>query len=264
MKKTSPIGIFDSGVGGITIWQEVVNQLPNEDSIYLADNKNAPYGFKSRAEVLAYSIKNTKYLLSRNVKLVVVACNTATTIAIDTLREKFPHICFIGVEPAIKPAAILSIKKHIAVLATYNTLHSKEFSRAIKMPYMNNIKLTQIVGKGLVPLIEQNKLDSPQMQSLLHNYTQEMIAADIDQLVLGCTHYPYIKSALQNKLPKHINIIDSGQAVAKQTKYILQTNNLLNEQSDLGHHEFLYNKHSENMKEFLPENERSSLILLDF
>lgn len=264
MKKTSPIGIFDSGVGGITIWQEVVNQLPKEDTIYLADNKNAPYGFKSKAEIIAYSIKNTEYLLSKNVKLIVVACNTATTIAIDSLRQNFPHIHFIGVEPAIKPAAFQSISKRIAVLATYNTLHSKEFSQALKQPYMEGIQLTQIVGTGLVPLIEENKLDSPQMQDLIHEYAQEMIAADIDQLVLGCTHYPYIKEHLQKALPKQVNIIDSGEAVARQTKYILASNHLLNDQNELGIYKFYYNKPSEKVFDFVPNNERSSLVFFDF
>lgn len=264
MKKTAPIGIFDSGVGGITIWQEVINQLPNEDTIYLADNKNAPYGFKSKTEVLAYSIKNTEYLLSKNVKLIVVACNTATTIAIHDLRERFPHVNFIGVQPAIKPAAFQSINKRIAVLATYNTLYSKEFSNALKQPYMKGVHLTKIVGKGLVPLIEENKLNSLQMQGLIHTYTQEMMAADIDQLVLGCTHYPYIKEHLKKALPKRVNILDSGEAIAKQTKFVLAFHNLLNDQIGLGKYQFYYNKPSGKVLDFVPNHKRSSLEFLDF
>lgn len=264
MKKTSPIGIFDSGVGGITIWKRIVAQLPNENTIYLADNKNAPYGFKSRAEVLEYSIKNTEYLLSKNVKLIVIACNTATTNTIDHLRTRFPLISFIGVEPAIKPAAVQSLNKRIAVLATYNTLHSKEFLLALKKPYMQGIELTKIVGTGLVPLIEENKLDSVQMQELIHMYTQEMIAADIDHLVLGCTHYPYIKEHLQKALPNYIKIIDSGEAVARQTKFTLTSNNLINTQTNLGKHVFLYNKPSEKIVDFVPVNDRSNVIYTDF
>lgn len=264
MKKKSPIGIFDSGVGGITIWQEVVNQLPRENTIYLADNKNAPYGFKSPSEIVAYSIKNTEFLLSLGVKLIVIACNTATTNAIYSLRKKYPHIGFIGVEPAIKPAAIQSISKRIAVLATYTTLHSKEFIQAVNEPYMQGIELTQIVGTGLVPLIENNQLDSPEMQQLIHLYTQEMIVADIDHLVLGCTHYPYIKKQLQKALPKKVKIIDSGEAVARQTKFILQSNNILNEEEALGKHIFYYNKPSEAIQNFIPENNSSELTFMDF
>ena len=264
MKKKSPIGIFDSGVGGITIWQEVLNQLPRENTIYLADNKNAPYGFKSPSEILEYSIKNTEFLLSKGVKLIVVACNTATTNAISSLRKKFPHIDFIGVEPAIKPAAIQSAVKRIAVLATYTTLHSNEFLQAIKEPYMEGIALTQIVGTGLVPLIEEYKLDSPEMEELIHTYTQEMIVADIDCLVLGCTHYPYIKKQLAEALPEHVQIIDSGEAVARQTKFILQSNNILNEQEEFGKHQFYYNKPSKTINNFVPVNDRNTLTFLDF
>lgn len=264
MRKEAPIGIFDSGVGGITIWQEVVNQLPRENTIYLADNKNAPYGFKSPSEILEHSIKNTEFLLSLGVKLIVIACNTATTNVIAKLRKKYPHIDFIGVEPAIKPAAIQSVSKRIAVLATYTTLHSKEFLQAANRPYMSGIELTQIVGTGLVPLIEDYELNSPEMHRLIKKYTEEMIVAEIDRLVLGCTHYPYIRKQLEKALPKEVKIIDSGEAVARQTKFILQTNNILNEQKDLGKHLFYYNKPSKNIKHFVPKNEHSELIFLDF
>ena len=264
MKKQSPIGIFDSGVGGITIWQEVAYQLPREDTIYLADNKNAPYGFKTPSEILAYSIKNTEFLISLGVKLIVIACNTATTNAISSLRKKYPHIGFIGVEPAIKPAAIKSINKRIAVLATYTTLHSKEFLQAVNEPYMEGVELTPIVGTGLVQLIEDNELDSSEMQQLIHTYTQEMITANIDSLVLGCTHYPYIKKQLQKALPKEVKIIDSGEAVARQIKFILQSNNILNEQKTIGKHFFYYNKPSKTIQNFVPKVDTSELSFMDF
>lgn len=264
MKKRAPIGIFDSGVGGITIWKNIVTKLPRENTVYLADNKNAPYGFKSKAQIIEYSIKNTKQLLTKGAKLIVVACNTATTNAIDILRAEFPYINFIGVEPAIKPAAIQSRTKKIAVLATYNTLRSREFKQALKEPYTQDVEVTQIVGTGLVPLIEENNLHSAAMRKLIAKYTQEMLAADIDQLVLGCTHYPYIKNQIQEALPPHIHIIDSGEAVARQTQYILTTNNLLNEQSELGKHYFYYNKPSHTIFDFIPDNENVVGSLEDF
>lgn len=264
MEKQAPIGLFDSGVGGITIWKEVVSKLPNENTIYLADNKNAPYGSKSNAEILYYSIKNTEFLLAKGVKLIVVACNTATTNTIQNLRQKFPKVHFIGVEPAIKPAAIKSSNKRIAVLATYRTLHSKEFLQASQEPYMKGVELTKIVGTGLVSLIEDNKLDGLEMQQLLHTYTQQMITADIDYLVLGCTHYPHIKKQLQNALPKTVQIIDSGEAVAKQTQFILQANNCLNPQKEIGEHQFYYNKPSKSILSFAPNQETNKVQLLDF
>lgn len=264
MKKTAPIGLFDSGVGGITVWNELVKLLPKENTIYLADNKHAPYGYRTKQEVLEYSVKNTEYLLSKGVKLIVIACNTATTNTIESLRLKFPDISFIGVEPAIKPAALLSAKKRIAVLATYNTLSSFEFAQALKRPYMSGIKVTQIVGEGLVPLIEDNRLNSEQMKKLVDIYTQEIRASDIDQLVLGCTHYPYIKHLLAEALPQGINILDSGQAIAKQTKFILESEQMLNESSELGEHQFYYNKLSTSIQNFVPQDERTHLEFINF
>ena len=264
MKNTSPIGIFDSGIGGITIWQEIVNQLPNENTLYLADNKNAPYGEKTADEVLQYSIKNTEHLLSKGVKLIVIACNTATTNTIARLRKTFPNIQFIGVEPAIKPAALLSNKKRIAVLATSSTLDSNEFNKALRRPYMRGVEVIKIAGVGLVSLIERNELEGPEMSKLIQVYTQQMIEADIDYLVLGCTHYPYIKKQLQDKLPKSIQIIDSGQAVAKQTKYILQSTQMLNEQKQMGKYEFYYNKKSKDILNFTPYSNSNKFVFTDF
>lgn len=264
MKNTSPIGIFDSGIGGITIWQEIVNQLPYENTLYLADNKNAPYGIKTADEVLNYSIKNTEYLISKGVKLIVIACNTATTNSISKLRSKFPNIKFIGVEPAIKPAALNSKSKRIAVLATSSTLQSVEFHEALKKQYMKNVELTKIAGAGLVQLIEKNKIDSPEMRDLLRLYTHEMKQAKIDQLVLGCTHYPYLKEQLQKLLPDKVKIIDSGEAVARQTKYILESENKLNDQNQIGTHSFYYNKPNGNIQYFVPNDQNCKLEYIDF
>ena len=264
MKNTSPIGIFDSGVGGITIWNELVKKLPYENTIYLADNKNAPYGSKSPSEVLSYSIKNTEVLLAKGVKLIVVACNTATTNTISKLRELFPNIGFIGVEPAIKPAAIESINKRIAVLATSSTLNSKEFAEALQKPYMKGVEVTKIAGVGLVPLIEENRLESVEMKELVRLYTKEMVEADIDRLVLGCTHYPYIKKQLQEILPDSVRIIDSGEAVARQTKYILKSNQMLNEHKQEGEHKFYYNKPSKSILNFTPYHSPNKFLFLEF
>lgn len=264
MKITSPIGIFDSGIGGITVWQEIVSQLPYENTLYLADNKNAPYGIKTAEEVFNYSVKNTEYLLSKGVKLIVIACNTATTNAISKLRNKYRNINFIGVEPAIKPAALKSITKQIAVLATSSTLQSQEFIDALKKPYMKNIEVIKIAGTGLVQLIEENKIYTTEMTSLLRLYTNEMKQAEIDQLVLGCTHYPYLKEQLRKFLPKTVKIIDSGEAVAKQTKYILESKNILNDQKYYGTHKIYYNKPSKSIHYFVPNNQNCRLEYIDF
>lgn len=221
----NPIGLFDSGVGGTSIWKEVNQLLPNESTLYLADSLNAPYGYKTVEEIVSLSIKNTEFLLQMGCKIIVVACNTATTNAISILREKF-DVPFIGIEPAIKPAAFNSKTKSIGILATKGTLNSKLFLE-ISDEYKELIKVTEVIGEGLVPLIESGKIEGSEIKHLLNKYLQPMLENDIDHLVLGCSHYPYLIPQLEKILPKHIKIIDSGEAVAKQTKNILSQNQLI-------------------------------------
>ncbi len=220
-----PIGLFDSGIGGTSIWKEVIKLLPNENTIYLADSKNAPYGEKNTEEIIELAKKNTEFLISKGCKLIIVACNTATTNAIDFLRKNYP-IPFIGIEPAIKPAALLSKTGAIGILATKGTLTSKLFEKTAK-EYTKNITTIEQEGEGLVPLIESGKLNSPEIKKLLHKYLKPMLKFNIDHLVLGCTHYPYLIPQIKEILGSSVNIIDSGQAVAKQTKAVLEKNNLL-------------------------------------
>lgn len=224
MTKSAPIGLFDSGIGGTSIWKEIHTLLPNENTIYLADSKNAPYGQKSKDEIIALSKKNTEFLLNQNAKLIVVACNTATTNAIKELRDSY-DVPFIGIEPAIKPAAISSATHTIGILATKGTLSSELFSQSV-LNYPTT-KIIEQVGFGLVQLIEEGKMNSEEMTILLKSYLEPMVEANIDYLVLGCSHYPYLIPQIKKIIPKHIKIIDSGEAVARQTKNILMETNLL-------------------------------------
>lgn len=244
-----PIGIFDSGVGGTSIWKELQLRLPNEHTIYLADSKHAPYGTKTKQEIINLSIKNTELLLKKDCKLIVVACNTATTNAIKTLRETY-KIPFIGIEPAIKPAALNTQTKAIGILATKGTLSSDLFHQTTDL-YSNGIQVIEQEGEGIVPLIESGKLESPEMKTLLHEYMHPMIDANIDYLVLGCTHYPYLIPQLLEILPKHIKIIDSGAAVAKQTQAILEQHNLLNYETHKPKHQFYSNVNPDVLKSLL-------------
>ncbi len=221
-----PIGIFDSGVGGTSIFKEIHALLPNENIIYLADSRNAPYGNKTQEEIKSLSIKNTEYLLSKDCKIIVVACNTATTNAISYLRESY-QVPFIGIEPAIKPAALNTQTKAVGILATKGTLSSQLFHKTSDL-YANGIKVVEQIGEGIVPLIESGKLNSDEMKDLLQFYLEPMLKANIDYLVLGCTHYPYLIPMLETMLPEDVKIIDSGLAVAKQTKAVLQSQGLLN------------------------------------
>lgn len=237
--QNQPIGIFDSGVGGTTIWKEIASLLPHEDTIFLADSKYAPYGKRSKEEITVLSIKNTEKLLELNCKMIVVACNTATTNAIKTLRSTY-NIPIIGIEPAIKPAAIRTKTKKVGVLATKGTLSSELFVKTSDL-YTQNIEVIEIIGTGLVELIEKGKIDTDEMHTLLHSYIAPMLNKNIDHLVLGCTHYPYLIPILKEMLSNQVTIIDSGEAVARQTKTVLIANNLLNPNSKIGKHNLYTN-----------------------
>ena len=247
-----PIGIFDSGVGGTSIWKEIHALLPYEDTIYLADSKNAPYGPKGKETITNLCIKNTELLISKGCKLIVVACNTATTNAIDVLRSTY-EMPFIGIEPAIKPAALHTKTNAVGILATKGTLSSALLSKTSDL-FASNIKVIEQVGDGIVSLIENGNLYSEDMKLLLQNYMQPMIDANIDYLVLGCTHYPYLLPMLKDILPKHVTIIDSGEAVAKQTKTILNANNLLNTEIIKSKSQFFTNRNPEVMTALLGED----------
>ncbi len=255
-----PIGIFDSGVGGTSIWKEIHTLLPNEHTIYLADSNNAPYGPKGKQTITNLCVKNTELLIHKDCKLIVVACNTATTNSIDYLRKTY-NIPFIGIEPAIKPAALQTKTNAIGILATKGTLSSALFSKTTDL-FASNIKVIEQVGDGIVSLIENGNLYSEDMKLLLKNYMQPMIDVNIDCLVLGCTHYPYLIPLLKEMLPKHITIIDSGEAVARQTKAILKQNNLLNTETSTINSQFYTNGDVSVLKPLIGNN--YTIDYLDF
>ncbi|MFT7072066.1 glutamate racemase [Patiriisocius sp. Uisw_017] len=249
MNNIDPIGIFDSGVGGTSIWKEINQLLPLENTIYLADSINAPYGNKTSEEIISLSKKNTELLIQKGCKIIVVACNTATTNAISLLRSTY-DIPIIGIEPAIKPAALNSSTKCVGILATKGTLSSDLFHKT-SQAFAKDIKIIEVIGEGLVPLIEDGAIHSDDMRSLLKIYTAEMIREDIDYLVLGCSHYPYIIPELQKILPSNVKIIDSGLAVAKQTKNVLETLNLLNSSEEKPTLDFYVNANKKTLTEIL-------------
>ena len=256
-----PIGIFDSGVGGTSIWKEVAKMLPYENTIYLADSANAPYGEKPKEEILRLSIKNTELLLDRGCKMIIVACNTATTNAIDYLRSHYP-VPFIGIEPAIKPAALHTKTKKVGVLATKGTLSSNLFHNTSKL-FAEGITVLEQEGKGLVELIEAGKVQSPEMKKILNEFLQPMLEQNIDCLVLGCTHYPYLIPVLKDILPQNITIIDSGEAVARQTKAILDRNNLLSTATHRPEYIFHTNANVEVLKDLI-DRPAAQVTYLDF
>lgn len=264
MNDSRPIGIFDSGVGGTSIWKEIHRLLPFEKTIYLSDSKNAPYGIKTQEEIIRLSIKNTERLLEMNCKLIVVACNTATTNAIKILRNTY-NVPFIGIEPAIKPAALKSTNKAIGILATRGTLTSELFAQTSEL-YTQDINVIEVEGNGLVELIESGKKDSEEAINLLKKLLKPMIEAGIDYLVLGCSHYPYLIPVLKKILPENVKIIDSGEAVANQTKAVLAKNGLLNESgNEIEDPEFYSNSDPEVLSEIIDaKNNSYKVFSLEF
>lgn len=224
------IGFFDSGIGGITIWESVNRLLPNENTIYLADSNNSPYGTKSYDELINISKENVDFLINKKCKLIVVACNTATTNSINFLRESY-DLPFIGIEPAIKPAALNTKTGKIGVLATKGTLGSSLFEKTSNI-HGNKVEIIEQHGIGLVELIEKGIYSGSKIDSLLKEYLNPMIENDIDKLVLGCTHYPLIKDSIKNIINESIEIIECSEAVALQTERILIKSNLINSDAE--------------------------------
>jgi glutamate racemase len=226
MDAPEPIGVFDSGIGGLSVWNQLVKEIPDEQIIYVADSANTPYGTKSRAFITRRSREISRFLIGQGCKLIVVACNTATGAAITVLRREF-DVPFIGVEPAVKPAARESKTGHIGVLATAQTFKGEHFKRSIGL-FSQSVEVHERAGSGLVDLIEKGMLDTPETRELLKRYLSPMIDQGIDQLVLGCTHYPFLIPAIRDILPPGIRIIDPAPAVARQTRRVLEEQNGLN------------------------------------
>ena len=259
----NPIGIFDSGIGGITIYEEIHKLLPKENIIYLADSKNAPYGEKAKDKIIEFSVKNTEFLLKNRCKLIVVACNTASTNAVKYLRENY-SIPFIRVQPAIKPAAINSKTKTVGILATKGTLKS-DLLLETSQKFAQGVKVIHQVGEGLVTLIEEGKIHSDEMRKLLKKYIEPMLQKNIDYLVLGCTHYPFLTSEIKKIIGEKVKILDSGEAIARQTKVILEQEKLTNNTNNTIYQKFYVNTDPIVLQTILDTyNKNLNAIKLDF
>ena len=254
MASTAPIGFFDSGVGGLSVWRRVVELLPGEDTLYFADSAHVPYGTKPHDELIRLSEQNTRMLLEAGCKMVVVACNTATSHAIAHLRATFPHVPFVGIEPAVKPAAMNSGSHVIGVLATRGTLASDVFqARSKEFAEENNVQIIEQVGRGLVELVESGKADSPEAENLLADLLHPMLRAGADYLVLGCTHYPFLEPAIDKLTGGKLTILDATRPVARRVQQVLEERQLLNPRQAAGSHRFLTNVDPEVMVRLLAD-----------
>ncbi|MGP1717299.1 MAG: glutamate racemase [Methylophilus sp.] len=221
----APVGVMDSGVGGLTVLKHLTRQLPHEHFIYYADSAYAPYGNQSAIKIQQRCFAIADLLIAQGAKALVVACNTATAAAISPLRDHF-SLPIIGMEPAVKPAAAASKNSIIGVLATTGTLQSAQFA-ALLEHYGHGVQVVTQACVGLVECIEQGQLDHAHTIALLETYCQPLIAAGADTIVLGCTHYPFVRAHIQHIVGPQVTLIDTGAAVAKRLQQILAEKNLL-------------------------------------
>lgn len=215
------IGIFDSGSGGLSVYREIKKILPRERYIYFADNAHCPYGEKSAAYVQERSRTVTEILLGLGADIIVVACNTATAAAIATLRGEYPSVPFIGMEPAVKPAALGTKSGVVGVLATAGTLKGSKYLKTRGM-YASGVKIEEHVGEGFVELVEAGKLDGEEVEETVRKSLLPLLDAGADTIVLGCTHYPFLMPVIQRIAGPSVQVIDPAPAVARQTARVLQ------------------------------------------
>ncbi len=219
MPDPRPIGVLDSGVGGLSVLKEIRQLLPGENIIYYADSAYCPYGLRSPAEIISRSIKICDFLLSRGAKILVVACNTASVAGLDIFRQKY-GVPIIGMEPAIKPAAEATRNGKIGVLATGVTISGNRFYSLLER-YQNGSKVYSQPCPGLVELVECGLCDSPETVELLKKYLVPLLDAGVDTIVLGCTHYPFLKDSIRMIAGPQVKVIDTGEAVARQLCRVL-------------------------------------------
>lgn len=225
LDKTRPIGVFDSGLGGVSVLRELVAALPAEDFIYVADNAHCPYGGKTTEAIIERTVAITDFLLLHDVKLIVVACNTATVAAVEFLRARYP-ISFVGMEPAVKPAAIATRSGVVGVLSTGVTASGERLQRLIR-DHAQGVQVLTQPCPGLVEQVEAGELETVQTRELLQRYLSPLLAAGADTLVLGCTHYPFLKPLITELVGPDVVLIDTGAAVARRCVAVMAQNGLL-------------------------------------
>ncbi len=237
INKTAPIGIFDSGIGGLTVAKRIISMLPNENIVYFGDTARVPYGSKSNSTVIEYAIQDAQFLINKNVKLIIVACNTASSVALDSLKRKY-NIPIIGM---IEPGASLAVKKsknkRVGVIGTNSTINNKAYSEQIKT-LDAEISIIEKACPLFVPIAEEGWLNHEATRLIAIEYLQEFIDAEIDTLILGCTHYPLLAETIQNIMGEKVTLIDSGYAASLQVENYLEGRGVRNDSHQVGTHQF--------------------------
>lgn len=232
-KSNNPIGVFDSGVGGLSVLRSIREQMPNEDVAYLGDQVHVPYGPRSMNQIQGFSEGITRFLLKQSAKIIVVACNTASAAALKYLRETFSDVQFVGMEPAVKPAAEKTQTGKVGVLATPATFQGALYASVVER-FGAGVELFQHTCPGLVSQIEAGELDSPKTRAILEDALFPMLQKNIDTVVLGCTHYPFVIPLIKQIVGENVRVIDPAPSVARQAKRLLEADGLLNPSSANG------------------------------
>ena len=242
----SPVGVLDSGVGGISVLRELVRVLPGEDFIYYGDSANAPYGTKTAEEISFLTNKSARFLLDRGAKALVVACNTATSVAIKELRQTYESLPIIGIEPALKPAVLAKEHSRILVMATPMTLMQEKFG-SLMHSYESEAEIIKVPCPGLVELIEEGILEGETIERYLRQLFLPCHTEQVDAVVLGCTHYPLIRPSIAKVLPAKVRIYDGGNGTARETRRRLEAAGLLSVKTFGGTVEFYNSRETKEM-----------------
>lgn len=239
MANNNPIGLFDSGMGGLSVWRVLQRTLANESLIFFGDGARCPYGERKREQVLQFTVEGVERLLERGCKLIVIACNTATAVAIEHLRERYPEIPFVGLEPAVKPAALSTQTGVVGVLATRRSLEGELFLRT-SARYADRARIIKAVGEGFVEIVERSEEDTPQAEQRVRSVVEPLIEQGADRIVLGCTHYPFLRHVMERVVgERDVQIIDSSEAVERRVEELLDRYELRAAQDNKPCYEFL-------------------------
>ncbi|MBS1248776.1 MAG: Glutamate racemase [Chloroflexi bacterium] len=246
-----PIGVFDSGVGGLSVLRAIHDRLPNEDVIFIADQAHVPYGPRPREEVREFAERITRYLLDRGAKLIVVACNTASAAALRALRETFPEVPFVGMEPAVKPAAERTRSGVVGVLATPATFQGELYASTVER-FAQGVVVLQDTCPGLVGQIEKGDLEGKETRRILENALRPMLAQGMDRVVMGCTHYPFIIPLIKRIVGDDIEVVDPSLAIARQVERLLDQYDLRKVDGKAGRIRFMTTGAIEQLEKVLP------------
>lgn len=232
-KKRQPIGVFDSGVGGISVLRELIRVMPNENYIYLGDSKHAPYGTKPLETVRELTFENARLLLAQGAKGLVVACNTATSAAVRLMRSTYPQLPIVGIEPALKPAALQKEHPRVLVMATPMTVQQEKF-RQLMARYEEKAEIYPLPCPGLMEFVEAGDLESEKLHDFLLELLGPYLDKKLDSVVLGCTHYPFARKMIQNIVGDTVTIFDGGAGTAREMRRRIAVADLLNPSEEHG------------------------------